>query len=284
MRKIKNTILLLLCLTFVLTSGNNIISAAKKSKSISISIEELTCIKGYAFKIKIKNYKGTINWSSDNEKIASVDTKGKVKALSAGECYIIADIGKEVLSCKVTVVENYDTKKLIKYIKKNIGSSKYKTQSYFQGSYYKDYYYEKFFNNCLRYVGVPTNGWADDELGKIDGYNIIYYLLKKKCAKEIKLTDVKVGDFITWYDEEYAQKYADGYDDWCVNLIYAQPKIVTKVDSDGTFYVADLKNKNLYEEPSYFYYYPERYNTKDKAWNPSPKRKYTMKAIRLVFK
>ncbi|MDE5871450.1 MAG: Ig-like domain-containing protein, partial [Muribaculaceae bacterium] len=46
----------------------------------------------------------TVTWTSDNEEVASVDTDGKVTAISLGEATITATCGPVSATCKVTVV------------------------------------------------------------------------------------------------------------------------------------------------------------------------------------
>ena len=48
-------------------------------------------------------YAGKVTWTSSNTKIASVSSKGKVKALMPGTVKVKAKVGKKTLTCKVTV-------------------------------------------------------------------------------------------------------------------------------------------------------------------------------------
>lgn len=47
---------------------------------------------------------GKVKWSSSNKKIATVNSKGVIKAKKVGSCWIKAKIGKKTLKCKVKVV------------------------------------------------------------------------------------------------------------------------------------------------------------------------------------
>lgn len=272
-------VLLMLSFVFIMIGEDD----PARAKNATIYPKKVSCIKGFSFKVKVKNPSGTVEWKSSDESIATVDAKGKVKVKSAGECTITAEFKGNTLSCKIKALEKLSVKKMIRFIEDNMWYEDYVTQTRFSGDgyLYKNYYFEKFFNDCLIYAGVPTNLWTSADYGKIDGYNVITYLLEKKCAKEIAMEDVRAGDFIVWYDEESDQRYKDGYN-FYAPLIYDQPRIVTKVDPDGTIYVADLSKKSTYEVPEYFYYYPAVYNTKEKAWNRSDRPKYPMKAIRLT--
>lgn len=70
-----------------------------------LSIEKMTLIAGRSEQLKVLWGSGTVKWSSSNEKIAKVSSKGVVKARSAGKCNITAKVGKQTLKCKVTVVK-----------------------------------------------------------------------------------------------------------------------------------------------------------------------------------
>ncbi len=47
---------------------------------------------------------GKVKWSSSNKRVATVNSKGVIKAKKAGTCWIKAKIGKKTLKCKVKVV------------------------------------------------------------------------------------------------------------------------------------------------------------------------------------
>ena len=55
--------------------------------------------------LKVTGTSKKITWSSSNKKIASVSSKGVVKALKAGKATITAKVGGKQLKCKVTVYE-----------------------------------------------------------------------------------------------------------------------------------------------------------------------------------
>lgn len=76
------------------------VSAASKSK---ITKSKLSLKVGDTAKLKIKNAKGKIKWSSKNKKVATVSKKGKVVAKKEGKTTIIAKYKKQKFKCKVTV-------------------------------------------------------------------------------------------------------------------------------------------------------------------------------------
>lgn len=58
---------------------------------------------GQFVKLKVKNYKKKVKWSSSKKKVAEVSKKGVVRAKSAGKAVITAKAGKKAMKCKVTV-------------------------------------------------------------------------------------------------------------------------------------------------------------------------------------
>lgn len=76
---------------------------AASKKSPSISAKKKTVYYKSKVTLKINNYKGKVKWSTSNEKIAKVSSKGEVKGVSLGECTIKAKAGKKTYKCTVTV-------------------------------------------------------------------------------------------------------------------------------------------------------------------------------------
>ena len=74
------------------------VSAAKPKLSKSKAV----LIKGQTLKLKVKNYKKAVKWSSSSKKTAKVK-KGKVTALKKGKATITAKAGKAKLKCKITI-------------------------------------------------------------------------------------------------------------------------------------------------------------------------------------
>ncbi len=79
---------------------------------ITLDVSQITLKKGKSYTIKVKEIlpagaaKQKVRWSSSNKKVATVSSKGKVKAKGKGSCIITcsaADGSKVKASCKVTV-------------------------------------------------------------------------------------------------------------------------------------------------------------------------------------
>lgn len=84
-------------------AANNLItvSAAK----IKLNKEKITIIKGDTYTLSLKNHKSNVKvkWFSSDKKIATVSTKGNVKAKKVGTATIIAQVDNETYQCIVTV-------------------------------------------------------------------------------------------------------------------------------------------------------------------------------------
>ena len=93
----------LLVMTLVCTGVPISVNAAKKPKLNKTSVKLKV---GKTVKLKVKNNKKKVKWSSANKKIATVNNKGLVKAKKKGKTRIIAKIKKKKLICKVTVQAN----------------------------------------------------------------------------------------------------------------------------------------------------------------------------------
>lgn len=81
-------------------------------KVVKLNKPKLTLQTGKTSKLKLKNTKKKVKWSSKNKKVATVSSKGVVKAVSVGKTTITAKSGKKKYSCKVTVVMSDADKKI----------------------------------------------------------------------------------------------------------------------------------------------------------------------------
>ena len=91
---------------------------AVKAKSVTLNRKNVTLEKGKKLKLKatVKPKKATqkkIVWSSGNKKVATVSSKGVVKAKKKGKTVITAKIGKKKLKCKITVKQKVVKKKTV---------------------------------------------------------------------------------------------------------------------------------------------------------------------------
>ena len=95
--------MILIFVSGLTVSAEPVLAEAAAAK---ISKEEISLDVGDRVKLKIKNYKKTVKWKSDNSAVAKVTKKGNVYGISAGECTITAKAGKKTFTCKVTVTDS----------------------------------------------------------------------------------------------------------------------------------------------------------------------------------
>lgn len=111
------SIAITLCLLFSLLFPGKAVNAAPRMR---LNKTAVTLIQGKTVKLRVIGTKRKVTWKSSNKKIAKVNKKGVVKALSPGKCTITAKVKGKKLKCKVTVdtVERIKAKKLYDLIRK----------------------------------------------------------------------------------------------------------------------------------------------------------------------
>ncbi len=113
MKKILSLLLIMaMCLTIIPPSAAS--AAVKLNKTV------LTLNVGDTYKLKLSGSTGTIKWSSSDEEIAEVSSKGKVTAKTVGLVVITAKNKKQEYYCALNVVnplEKSSLKGLVDYLK-----------------------------------------------------------------------------------------------------------------------------------------------------------------------
>ena len=101
MKRIRSmyAVIILFMVAFI---GCTTISTEVSAKA-KINKKKVTIYVGKTVSLKVKNNKKKVKWSSTNKGVASVSTKGKVKAKKAGKATIIAKVGKKKYRCKILV-------------------------------------------------------------------------------------------------------------------------------------------------------------------------------------
>ncbi len=124
-----------------------------------LSAKNITLQAGKTKTLKAYGAKQTVKWSSSNQKVATVNSQGVVKAKKAGTATITALFGSQSLKCKVTVPISY--KAVAKKLKSFAGKSKYfKFKTIDVG------------RKCR--LSAATTGWYPDSSEIInDGYGFI---------------------------------------------------------------------------------------------------------------
>ena len=99
---------MLVCLLLSVIAMPVSANAAKlNKKNVSINV-------GKTYTLKAKGTKGKITWTSSNKSVATVSSKGVVKAKKKGTAVITAKYGKKKITCKVTVKQPLTSIKLNK--------------------------------------------------------------------------------------------------------------------------------------------------------------------------
>lgn len=95
-------------------------TTAYASSKITLNKTSITLVKGKQSKLKVKGTRKKVKWSSKNKKIAKVTTKGTVKGITPGTCFIYAKVNHKKLKCKVTVVtqEVFNARKFYSLVRK----------------------------------------------------------------------------------------------------------------------------------------------------------------------
>ncbi len=143
-----------------------------------LSAKNITLQAGKTKTLKAYGAKQTVKWSSSNQKVATVNSQGVVKAKKAGTATITARFGSQSLKCKVTVPISY--KAVAKKLKLFAGKSKnfeFKTIDV---------------GRKCKLNAVPRGGHTDDSLLTNDGYGFIivmypYIELVKKNNQKSEL-------------------------------------------------------------------------------------------------
>lgn len=77
----------------------------RKVYVFDISKKMFTILRGKKTRLYVKgNYPGRVKWSSSNERIVTVNWKGKIKAKKRGTAYVTATVKGKKMKCKVIVI------------------------------------------------------------------------------------------------------------------------------------------------------------------------------------
>ncbi len=98
----KTRIVALALVTALIVSSLSTATVDAKAK-IKLSQTKLSLDQGRSATLKVKGAKGKIKWSSNKKKVAKVNKKGKVTAVSVGTAKITAKVGGKKLKCTVKV-------------------------------------------------------------------------------------------------------------------------------------------------------------------------------------
>lgn len=95
-------VLLMITITPNICDFNGNVKTAEAA-TVKISKKKATLIKGQTLKLKITGTKTKVKWSSSKKSVATVSSKGVVKAKKKGTATITAKVGKKKYKCVITV-------------------------------------------------------------------------------------------------------------------------------------------------------------------------------------
>lgn len=182
----------MLSLSMLATSipAQNIVGMQGTAKAATIKLNKKNIILtiGKSTKLKVTGTKKKAYWYSDDYNIATVNSKGTVKAVRAGKTWVCANIGNKTLKCKVTVKDFFSEKDAEKNTEKKIYENNGTLYIILKNNYkYSEDIKVKcyFYNNNDKPVGTESDSCYFIESGK-------HALLKLRCP-----------DDYTYYDLEY---------------------------------------------------------------------------------
>ena len=79
------------------------ISTVQAASKVKLNKSKVTLYEGKTTTLKVKGTKKKVKWSSSKKSVATVSSKGKVKAKKKGTATITAKVGNKKYKCKVTV-------------------------------------------------------------------------------------------------------------------------------------------------------------------------------------
>lgn len=87
---------------------------AEAAAAVKLSVTKKTLNVGKSFTLKLNNASGKVMWKSSKKSVATVTSKGKVKAVAAGTATITATNKKKTYKCRVTVKDPSAMKRSVK--------------------------------------------------------------------------------------------------------------------------------------------------------------------------
>lgn len=85
------------------------VETVEAKTKVKLNYKKKTIAPRNSFQLKLKGANGKVTWKSSKKKVATVNSKGKVKGVKAGTAKITATSGRKKYTCKVTVKVKYGT-------------------------------------------------------------------------------------------------------------------------------------------------------------------------------
>lgn len=225
-KRILSTILmgLMLFSTYVTIS----FAAENTSSGIKLKYNSESLYRGRTLKNKLVGATGIMKWKSSNSKIASVSSRGVIKAKNLGKCTVSANYKGKTYRCRIKVVRrlpNYDAKivdvdginSAKPFVKVRIRNNSNKPLTILQKAKYKDmtsvaYGMNLFSSNGITIKAKKTKVVTFYNYGKYDLYNFagrkdpdIFAFLQSDLRYSVIFDGRSYSARTYWY--EYANDY-----------------------------------------------------------------------------
>ena len=142
---------------------------------------------------------GTLSWSSNNTGVASVNTSGKITAISAGTATITASYGGATATCVVTVTSSTFKNSIKECYSKSKGATVTNVYGIYVGGYNNNQS-TMIMNGeygMMLFQTAPKSGWVANETclkvttSTLDIYNNLYEL--KSCTVQVVTTQSEIS-------------------------------------------------------------------------------------------
>ncbi|MBR0427544.1 MAG: Ig-like domain-containing protein [Clostridia bacterium] len=200
-----------LFITPIIFTNSNYSYTVNAATKVSLNKTRKTLYAGDTYKLKIEGTSKKVKWSSSNKKIATVNSKGKVKAKKDGKVVITAKVSGKNYKCTIKVKKNY-----IKAGKYKLTFGKYKSTlpkydicggtytingngTYSYVNTWKDYSGKK---STKKHSGKYKIEYYKDYMGEVDKNKYVIAFYAKKSNDK--------------YDEFFIKK---GYSLDCYNIV-----------------------------------------------------------------
>lgn len=240
----------------------NIVGVQETVQAATIKLNKKNVILtiGKSTKLKVTGTKKKVYWYSDDYTVATVNSKGTVKAVGTGKTWIYANVGNKTFKCKVTVKDFFSVKDAEKNTEKKVYENNGTLYIILKNNYkYSEDIKVKcyFYNNNDKPVGTESDSCYFIESGKHallklscpDDYS--YYDLQYEMSKSIYFTEGKNSLFNDVSTE--SNKVPETEDDDEKIMVTFKNNGSHAIDATAIVIYYDRQGRVIYAENTYVY-------------------------------
>lgn len=223
-----------LSLSMLTTSvaAQNIVGTQETAQAATIKLNKKNIVLtiGKSTKLKVTGTKKKTYWYSGNSAIASVNSKGTVKAIEPGSTWVYVNVGNKTLKCKVTVKDFFSEKDAEKNTEKKIYENNGTLYIILKNNYkYSEDIKVKcyFYDNNDKPVGTELDSCYFIENGK-------YALLKLRCPDNYTSYDIQ-------YEMSKSIYYTEGKNS-LFNDVSIESNMVPETEDDDEKIMVTFRN------------------------------------------